>query len=83
VDIAVDAGLAQPPLGVQAKLLEDPLARLVASDEIEHTVAFGRGIFRMAGRLQAQPRPVPEQHVAAPAPGHRASEDLTRRLVGG
>jgi hypothetical protein len=82
-DIVGDTRFAQLPLGVHAKLFQDPLARLVVRDEVKHAVAVRRRVFRVAGHLQGQPRPVPEQHVAAPAPGHHAAEEVARYLIGG
>jgi hypothetical protein len=78
VDIGGDTRFAQPPLGVHANLLQDPLARLVVRDEVEHVVALRRRVFRVAGRLHGQPRPVPEQDVAAPVPGYHGAEDVAR-----
>jgi hypothetical protein len=82
VDVACDALLAQPPVGVDQQPLQDPLARLVVRDQVEDVVALGRGIFGMAAHIEVEARPVPEEHVAAAAPGHHAPEQVARHLVG-
>jgi hypothetical protein len=83
VDVGGDTRFAQPPLGVHAKLLQDPLARLVVRDEVKYVVALRRRVLRVAGHLQAQLRPVPEQYVAALPPGRHAAEEVARYLIRG
>src|SRR5271165_1079659 len=68
VDVPGDALLAQPPVGVDEQPLQDPLPRLVVGHEVEHVVAFGRGVLRVAAHVEVEPRPVPQEDVAAAAP---------------
>src|SRR5437660_1696875 len=59
VDVAGDALLAQPPVGVDEQPLQDPLPRLVVGDEVQHVVALGRGVLRVAAHVEIEPRSVP------------------------
>jgi hypothetical protein len=40
-DVAADALVGQPALGVDQQVLEDPLARLVVRDQLNQVVALG------------------------------------------
>ena len=83
VDVARDAFLAQPPVRVHQQALEDPLARLVVHDQVDDVVALGRGVLGMAADVQVEPRPVAQEHVAAPAPRDHAAEEVPGYLVRG
>ena len=54
VDVAGDALLVQPLLGVDQQALEDPLARLVVHDEVGEVVALGRRVLRVASRRRGR-----------------------------
>jgi len=82
VDVAGDAFLAEPAVGVDQQALQDPLARLVVRDEIQDVVAFGRRVLRVAADVEVEPCPVPQEHVAAAAPRHHPPEQVTRHLIG-
>jgi hypothetical protein len=68
VDVSGDAFLAQPPVSVDQQALQDPLPGLVVGHQVEHVVALGGGVLRVAAHVEVEPRPVPEEDVAATAP---------------
>jgi hypothetical protein len=68
VDVARDALLAQPPVGVHEQALQDPLPRLVVRDQVHYVVALGGGVLGMAAHVQVESRAVSQEHVAAAAP---------------
>ena len=74
VDVAGDAFLVQPPLGVDQQALEDPLPGLVVRDEVHEVVALGRRVLRVGADVEVEPRAVAEEHVADDRP-----QDTTRR----
>jgi len=55
VDVAGDALLAQPPLGVHGQTLEDPLAGLVVGDQVDRAVALGAGVLRVGADVEVEP----------------------------
>ena len=82
VDLAVDALLGQPPLGVDHQALEDPLPRTVVDDQLAQVVALPRRVLGVAADVQVQPRPVAQEHVRAAPPGDDPAEQVPRHLVG-
>ena len=81
VDVAGDALVVQPPLGVDEQALEDPLPRLVVGDEVDDVVALGGGVLRVAADVEVEPGAVAEEDVAAAAPGHDLAEQVAGDLV--
>src|SRR6266511_4082736 len=81
VDVAGDALLVQPALGVHQQALEDALARLVVHHQIDQVVALGRGVLRVGADVEVQPGAVAQEHVRAAAPGHHPSEQVAGHLV--
>ena len=82
VDVAGDAFLAQPPLGLHQQAFEDALPRLVVGDEVEDVVALRGGVLGVAAHVEVEPGPVLEEHVAAASPGHDPAEQVPGDLVG-
>ena len=82
VDVAVDALVAQPALGVDEQPLEDPLPRLVVGDQVDDVVALGGGVLRVAADVEVEPGAVAEEDVAGAAPGDDLAEEVPRDLVG-
>ena len=83
VDVAADALVDQPPLGVDQQVLEDPLTGLVVGDELVQRVALRGGVLGVAADVEVEPGPVAQEHVRRPAPGHDAAEQVARHLVRG
>ena len=82
VDVAADALVGQPLLGVDQQVLEHPLACAIVGDQLHEAVAFGGRILRVAADVQVEPRAVAEEHVGAAAPRHHTAEQIARHLVG-
>ena len=82
VDVAGDALLVQPPLGVDEQALEDPLPRLVVDDELADVVALGRRVLRVAADVEVEPGAVAQEDVAAAAPRDDPAEQVAGHLVG-
>ena len=68
-------------LGASEELFEDPLPCLVVHDELTHAVAFGRGVLGVAADVEVEPSPVGEEDVAAAAPRHHPSEEVSGDFV--
>ena len=81
VDLAGDALVVQPLLGVEEQPLEDPLPRLVVGDQLDDVVALGRGVLRVAADVEVEPGAVAQEDVAAAAPAHDLAEQVARHLV--
>ena len=81
-DLALDAVVAQPALGVLDETLEDPLPRLVLDDELPHRVALGRGVLRVRADVEVEAGAVAEEDVARPAPRDDPAEEVAGDLVG-
>ena len=81
VDVAADALVGQPLLGVDEQVLEDPLTRAVVGDQLDEVVALGGGVLGVAAHVQVQPRAVAQEYVRAAAPRHHAAEQIPRNLV--
>jgi hypothetical protein len=81
VDVAGDALLAQPPVGVHEQALQDPLASLVVHDQVGDVVALGGGVLGVAADVQVEPGAVAQEHVAAAAPGDHTPEEVPGHLV--
>ena len=81
VDVAGDALVVQPPLGVDEQPLEDPLPRLVVGDEVDDVVALGGGVLRVAADVEVETGAVAEEDVAAAAPGDHLAEQVAGNLV--
>ena len=82
VDVAGDALVVQPLLGVDQQPLEDPLPRLVVGDQLGDVVALGRGVLGVAADVEVEPGAVAEEDVAAAAPGDDPAEQVAGDLVG-
>jgi hypothetical protein len=81
VDVAGDAFLVQPALGVHEQALEDPLPGLVVHDEVDEVVALGRRVFRVRADVEVEPGPVAEEDVRRAAPRHDPPEQVAGDLV--
>ena len=81
VDLAGDALVVQPLLGVDEQALEDPLAGPVVGDHVGDRVALGRRVLRVGADVQVEPRAVAQEHVAGPPPGHDPPEQVAGHLV--
>ena len=81
VDLAGDALVVQPLLGVEQQPLEDPLPRLVVGDQLDHVVALGRGVLRVAADVEVEPGAVAQEDVAAAPPADHLAEQVARHLV--
>ena len=68
VDVAGDALVVQPLLGVDEQALEDPLPRLVVGDQLDDVVALGGGVLGVAADVEVEPGAVAQEDVAAAAP---------------
>ena len=82
VDLAGDALVVQPLLGVEEQPLEDPLPRLVVGDQLDDVVALGRGVLGVAADVEVEPGAVAEEDVAAAAPADDLAEQVAGHLVG-
>ncbi len=82
VDLAGDALVVQPLLGVEEQPLEDPLPRLVVGDQLDDVVALGGGVLRVAADVEVEPGAVAQEDVAAAAPADDLAEQVARHLVG-
>ena len=82
VDLAGDALVVQPLLGVEQQPLEDPLPRLVVGDQLDDVVALGRGVLGVAADVEVEPGAVAQEDVAAAAPADDLAEQVARHLVG-
>ena len=82
VDVAADALVGQPLLGVDQQVLQHPLARAIVGDELHEAVALRGRILRVAADIEVQPRAVAEEDVRASAPRHHTPEQITCDLVG-
>ena len=83
VDVAADALVHQPPLGVHQQVLEDPLTGLVVRDQLAQRVALGGGVLRVAAHVQVEPGPVAQEDVGRAPPRHHTAEQITGDLVRG
>src|SRR3712207_4765537 len=83
VDVAGDALLGQPLLGVDQQALEDPLAGLVVHHELGQVVALGGGVLGVAAHVEVQPGAVAQEDVGAAPPRHHAAEQVAGHLVRG
>jgi hypothetical protein len=81
VDVAADALVHEPPLGVDEQVLQDPLPRLVVGDELRERVALGRGVLGVAADVEVEPGAVAQEHVRRAPPGHDPAEQVARHLV--
>ena len=81
VDVAADALVGQPLLGVDQQVLEHPLAGAVVGDQLDEVVALGGGVLGVAAHVEVQPRAVAQEDVRAAAPRHDAAEQIPRHLV--
>ena len=71
VDVAGDAFLVQPPLGVDEQALEDPLPGLVVRHQVDEVVALGRRVLRVGADVEVEPGAVAQEDVAATGPRTR------------
>ena len=83
IDVAADALVGQPLLGVDQQVLEHPLAGPVMGDQLHQVVALGGGVLGVAAHIEVQPRAVAQENVRTAAPGHHPAEQVARDLVRG
>ena len=82
VDVAADALVGQPLLGVDQQVLEHPLACAVVGDQLDEAVAFGGRVLGVAAHVEVQPRAVAQEDVRTAAPRHHPPEQVAGDLVG-
>ena len=82
VDLAGDALVVQPLLGVEQQPLEHPLPRLVVGDQLGDVVALRRGVLGVAADVEVEPGAVAQEDVARPAPADDLAEQVAGDLVG-
>src|SRR6185436_11585343 len=80
VDLAGDALVGYPLLGVGDKALDDALAGLVVGDQLPDVVALGSGVLGVAAHVEIEPGAVREKDVGRTAPGHDLAEEVARHL---
>lgn len=81
-DVAADALVGEPALGVHEEVLEDPLACFVVRDELGQVVALGRRVFRVRAHVEVEPGAVGQEHVGRASPRDDPPEEVARDLVG-
>ena len=82
VDVAADALVGQPLLGVDQQILQDPLAGAVVGDQLHQAVALGGRVLRVASDIEVQPRAVAQEDVGAAAPRHHPAKEIAGDFVG-
>ena len=82
VDVAADALVGQPLLGVDQQVLQHPLAGAVVGDQLHEAVALGGRVLRVAADVEVQPRAVAEEDVGAAAPRHHPAKQIAGDFVG-
>ena len=81
VDLAGDALVVQPLLGVDEQALEDALPGPVVRDEIGQGVALGRRVLRVGADVEVEAGAVAQEDVAGAPPRHDPAEQVARYLV--
>ena len=81
VDLARDALVVQPLLGVDQQALEDPLAGPVVGDQVGDRVAFGGRVLGVGADVEVEAGTVAQEDVAGASPGHHPAEQVARHLV--
>ncbi len=74
VDVAADAFIGQPLLGVDQQVFEHPLTRAVMGDQLHQAVALSGGVFGMATDVEVQARAVAQENIGAAPPRDDPSE---------
>ncbi|CAB4953850.1 unannotated protein [freshwater metagenome] len=74
VDVAVDALVAQPLLGVDHQTFENALPRPVVGDQLQNVVALGGGVLGVTAHVEVEARSVAQEYVAAAPPRHDPPE---------
>ncbi len=82
IDVAADALVGQPLLGVDQQVLEHPLACAVVGDQLDQAVALGGRVLGVATDVEVQPRAVAQEDIGAAAPRHHPAEQIAGDLVG-
>ena len=81
-DVAGDAVLAEPLLGLVQQVLHDALARLVVDHQIGDVVALGGRVLGMEPGVEIEARPVLEEHVGVAGARDDLLEEVPRHVVG-
>src|SRR6202043_3227884 len=81
VDVAADALVGEPLLGVDQQVFENPLARAVVGDQLNQAVALRGGVLGVAADIEVQARAITQEDVRAAAPRHHTAEQVARDLV--
>ena len=81
VDLAGDALVVQPLLGVDEQAFQDPLAGPVVGDQIGDGVALGGRVLGVGTDVEVEAGTVAEEDVAAASPGHHSAEQVAGHLV--
>ena len=80
-DVAGDPVLAQALFRLVEEILDDPLARLVVDDELDHVVALGRRVLGMEPGVEVQPGAVLEEHVRVACARDHFLEEIAGDVV--
>ena len=83
IDVAADAFVGQPLLGVDQQILEHPLPGAVMRDELEQVVTLGRRVLGMTAHVEVQPGTVTQEHVRTAAPRDHPAKEVPGNLVRG
>ncbi len=83
VDVAADALVGKPLLGVDQQVFQHPFAGAVVGDQLHQAVAFGGGVLGVAADVEVQAGAVAQENVGAAAPRHHPAEQVAGHLVRG
>jgi hypothetical protein len=81
VDVAGDALVVQPLLGVHDEPFEDALTGLVVRDQALQRVALRGRVLRVAAHVEVEPGAVLQEDVGRAAPRHHPTEQVAGHLV--
>ncbi len=81
IDVAADALVREPLLGVDQQILEDAFAGPVVGDQLDQAVALGCRVLGVGPDVEVETRAIAEEHVGATPPRHHPSEQVARHLV--
>ncbi len=63
IDVAADAFVGKPLLGVDEQVFEHPFAGPVVGDQLHQAVAFGGGVLGMTAHVEVEAGPVTQEHI--------------------
>src|SRR3990172_10901853 len=71
----------QALLGGKRKFLQNSFSRLIVGNQIQSTLSFRGGVFRVPARVLVQPSAVAQEHVGAPLPGRKILKQIAQGPV--